>query len=318
MRIALTGASGFIGSAIVRRLLAKGHTLRILTRRSSVPQFNDYSSSVEIVHGDLSGKNDFERFVEGVEVVVNAAGEYANYSKMVTVNLHGPKVLYDCAIRSGVRHWIQLSSVGAYGPMLDGVVTEDFVDSPSGEYELTKSAFDQWLRKRCGTGGMSCTVLRPSIVFGEGMPNQSLYALVRSIKRGQFFFIGPSGANMNYVHVEDVAEAVNACLKSSVSYNKTYILSDCLSLEQFVFAISQGLNVAPPALRIPKRLAVASAFALKWHKRWPLTIQRVHALSNRTQYATELIANDLGWRVRHSLPFYIERFARSVADVSKD
>jgi nucleoside-diphosphate-sugar epimerase len=318
MRIGITGASGFIGLSIVRAALERGYTVRVLTRKSNIPQLADLSDQIKIFNGDFFTHQNFGSFVNGLDAVINAAGEYAHSSRMAAVNLDGPQALYKFAQNAGVRRWIQISSVGAYGRVPGGIITESNVDSPQGEYELTKSAFDQWLLNQRGRGEMSCTILRPSIVFGEGMPNKSLQALIGTIKRGQFFYIGKTGAIVNYIHVADVAAAVLACLHSAVASHKTYILSDCLPLEEFVQSISRGARVAPPGLRIPKSLAIALAFAFQWHHRWPLTTQRVQALSNRTRYVADLIAKDLGWRVRSSLSDSIEKYARLVAGANTD
>ena len=143
-KILLTGASGFIGAAILKNALLNGWSVRILTRHPNVwlPQ-----KGLEIVEGDLVGTQDWRAVLLGVQVVVHAAGEIKSTNIMHLVNVEGPKQLLNAAVKAGVKRWVQLSSAGAYGIVKEGVVTEIWPDNPSGPYEETKANFDNLLKQ---------------------------------------------------------------------------------------------------------------------------------------------------------------------------
>lgn len=93
-------------------------------------------------------------------------------------------------------HWVQLSSVGAYGPVLEKanserIVTEETASAPVGVYECTKTLADELVMSSVENGVFSYSILRPSNVYGSGMPNGSLRQWARLIKAHCFFYVGP-------------------------------------------------------------------------------------------------------------------------------
>lgn len=292
--VAVVGGTGFIGRLIVSQLLEQGFSVRVLTRNLS----NMEGVGAFRFKGDFSDASyDWAAFVEGVGVVINAAAELTDPSKMLVVNHQGPSRLLDASKRAGVSRWIQFSSVGAYGALNQGVVTEHSTECPIGMYETTKTMFDDYLRSSIQGSGMKYTILRPSIVYGVGMRNQSLHQMMRILKMGFFSFIGKPGSSANYVHVDDLVRALILALNSPNAEDETYIVSDYGTIEDMASSIAMGLNVRPPKFRIPLKFARYLAFSFGWVPKWPLSLGRVNALTNRSQYSTKKIENDLGWSV---------------------
>src|SRR5439155_2478471 len=118
----------------------------------------------------------------------------------------------------------------------------------------TKAAGDALVLEAARQGRLASTViLRPSIVFGEGMPNQSIRQMVRVIDRGLFFFIGAPGASANYVHRSNVVDALVLCGTLPAAHNREYNLSDWCTIEDFAGAIADALGKRRPSLRLPER-----------------------------------------------------------------
>jgi nucleoside-diphosphate-sugar epimerase/glycosyltransferase involved in cell wall biosynthesis len=216
---------------------------------------------------------------------------------MEEVNVAGPKKLLEAALAAGVGRWVQLSSVGAYGPLPSGWADELTPENPANPYEKTKTIFDQHLRKMSEGTGLQICILRPSNVYGPDMSNQSLFKMMRVITNRFFVYVGPSGASANYVHVDDVVTALVLCATKREAAGQTYNVSDWTTVENMVRSMSCASSVQPPHHRLPTWLAVLLARTLQWVPRWPLTIGRVHALSSRVRYSTAKIERDLGWRV---------------------
>ena len=132
------------------------------------------------------------------------------------------------------------------------MVTEETPLRPTGVYETSKAESDQLVQQAAEHGAFSCTVLRPSIVFGPGMRNRSLHQMTAMIDHGFFFFIGPKGAAANYIFIDNVIEALVRCGRLAAAKGKVYNLSDHLAIEEFVALIADGLGKSRPKVRVPE------------------------------------------------------------------
>ena len=183
MKIAITGAKGFLGRHLVNRLLENGNLVSILTRDNTN---NLKIKGLEVIIGDISEENSLEKLTENAEIVCNLAAERTNEDKMTSTNYLGTKLLFEQSLKSGVRSFIQLSSVGVYGAVT-GITNEEQKLAPLNEYEISKSLADQWLLENYRKG-INLIILRPSIIFGSDMKNNHLRELVNRIKTNSYFF----------------------------------------------------------------------------------------------------------------------------------
>jgi nucleoside-diphosphate-sugar epimerase len=282
----------------------------VLTRQSCKSLNQD---GIEIFKGDLSTTQDWAQALQGVHVVVNIAAEIYDYSHMQEVNVQGPLRLLEAAIQAGVSRWVQMSSVGAYGTVLEGLVTEDWLDRPKGVYEISKADFDVILKNAANQGNIEVCIVRPSNVYGPNMRNQSIYQLMNIISKGWFAYIGPLGASANYVHVDDVVQALDLCTANPRAANQTYIISAWTTMEDMVNALADGLAVASPKKRLNINVAKLLAIVFQKWARWPLTLSRVKAMSSRSQYSTQKIENELGWKVSVPVSYGMSQLAKSKA-----
>ena len=295
MVIAITGASGFIGSALMRRHLAAGDRVRILTRGlRALP----VGFGAAAFHGDLARPDhkNLKRFVDGVDVLYHCAAEINAAERMQAVNVGGTCALL-AAAQGHVRRWVQLSSVGVYGRPAEDVVAEDTPLAPVGVYEETKAASDELVLESSRCGRLSAVVVRPSIVFGQEMPNQSIAAWVRVIDRGLFFFIGSPGASANYIHVTNVVDALMSCGSAAAANGRVYNVSDWCTVETFVGAIADAIGRPRPTLRLPELPVRAIVRAVGRMTRLPLTEARIDALVTRRRYPTDRIQRELGYGI---------------------
>ena len=247
MLVSITGGSGFIGRLLVQEHLHRGDEVRVLSRQCFPDRGN-----LKYFQGDLQiASYNLERFVEGSDVLYHCAGEIADESVMYSLHVEATTRLANIAA-GNIGRWVQLSSVGAYGLCRSGVVNESILDRPIGVYEVTKVEADHILLGKSASNDFELVILRPSIVFGEMMPNQSLVQMAKIIRKGCFFYIGRPGAIVNYVHVSDVVQALLLCAIHSRAVGNTYILSSSVSLEEMVEAFCKGLNAKMPTLRFPE------------------------------------------------------------------
>ena len=293
MIVAITGGTGFVGSGLVLRHLAMGDIVRLLSRQSKAKM-----GKVEIPvshQGDLTSEDcDLSSFVDGADVLYHCAGEIVSQAQMRLLHVLGTQKLIQAA-NGRIGKWVQLSSVGAYGPQHDVTVTELTPPNPVGVYEKTKLDSDNLVARAIQDNAFPGTILRPSNVFGVSMNNQSIYHMIAMIKKGLFFFIGKPGASANYIYVDNIVEGLIRCGEKSEGKGETYNLSDYCTIETFVSIISANLGKPPPRLRLP---GPAVGFASKIFEKipgFPLTSSRVAALSNRAVYPINKIEQELGY-----------------------
>jgi len=307
MNIFMTGASGFIGSCFLQYGPTRGYQIRGLTRNSNHMAFLD---GIEWFQGDLIDELDWQSALLNIDVVVHAAAEICDENLMQKVNVDASHRLLKAAIAAGVRRWVQLSSVGAYGLVHDGLVTEDWSESPIGSYEVSKTDFDKMLQQAAQSSSMEVCILRPSNVYGSGMRNQSIVHMLNAIRKNLFAFIGPKGASANYVHVQDVVQALDLCISHPKAANQVYIVSAWASMEEMVGSLSEGAALNVPSRRTPLSVATLIAKMMQWWPRWPLTLSRVQAMSLRNRYSTEKIEKELGWKLTVPVKEGMRDFAR--------
>jgi nucleoside-diphosphate-sugar epimerase len=307
LNVGVTGGTGFVGRSLVEQLAARGDRVRILTRR------DDGSDStlpgIERVRGDLvDPPSELAAFVDGLDVLYHCAGETRDEARMRPTNVDGTRNLLSAAT-GRIGHWVQLSSVGAYGPRPSELVSEEEPPRPEGEYEVTKTEADLLVSTRAPASGFSFSILRPCKILGVGMRDRSLYSMFALAKRGVFFYIGEPGAILNYVHVSDVTRALLATGTHPNAKGRTYNLARQIPVEAFAIAIARTLGVRPPRLRLPEKPVRALASLTSWIPRNPLTMGRVDGLTSQVIYSSERIVRDLEFRFEVTIEQGLEELA---------
>jgi len=280
------------------------------------------STNVECVECDLlDPAAPLESVLGGCDVIFNCAGDLHNERLMeplhVGATLRMLRSFKRLALESGrPLHWVQLSSVGAYGPAVgkpaaERCVTETTSPAPVGTYEITKARADELVVREAENGALTYSILRPSNVFGRGMPNDSIRQWARFIKRRLFVYVGAPGAIATYVHADDVVSALMLCGFDHRARGHVFNLSADCHQEDLVLAMARALDVPPPRLRVPEALMRALASILSKFGHFPISTSRIDALVARTRYPTAKLESVLGYRPGHDVP-------QSIAEVILD
>ena len=187
MKIVITGASGFIGQLLKKKHLDLGDQVHILSRKERSEL--EYDPNLFYHKGDLLDFRTLDTFLIDTDVLYHCAAEIRDESKMQAVNIEGTENLLK-ASSGKIKHWVQLSSVGVYGPVYSGYVSEDYSYNPINQYEKTKLQSDLLVINSAKQNRFTYTLIRPSNVFGSEMRNASLFQLIKMINSG-YYFLSP-------------------------------------------------------------------------------------------------------------------------------
>jgi 2-alkyl-3-oxoalkanoate reductase len=203
--VAVTGATGFIGPHIVRRLSRDGWQVRILTRRPTTSSIDPslIEPSIERVHGSLDDIESLQRLLRGADAVVHVAGLIRARTRdaFFEANAEGVRRLVALAEgRPSPPRFVLISSLAAREPTLS-------------DYAASKRAGEAALI--AAGDGLPWTILRPPAVYGPG--DRATLFFFRCVRHGMGPVLGTAGARLSLLHVEDLAGAVGAVLASDQS-----------------------------------------------------------------------------------------------------
>jgi nucleoside-diphosphate-sugar epimerase len=246
-RLFLTGGSGFLGSSLVSGIQEVGFDVLCVSRESRGTSGNN-----TWVRGDITKPEYLRQFLEGCEVVVNAAAKTGDPKPgesdvdYYRVNCEAAALLAKMACEMGVKTFIQISSTGVFG-FGSGEFREESPCNPGTPYERSKLAGENAVLSEASRSMMT-VVVRPSNVFGEGHPWNKLLKWMQSVKNGRVLLINPRGKHwVNYVYTGDVAQAVVqiALMKEHRQHGNVlpvYIINTPSTTEEFFEATSLALG----------------------------------------------------------------------------
>jgi nucleoside-diphosphate-sugar epimerase len=323
MRACVTGGTGFIGGALVDRLLREGVSVRVLARPS--PRADALAKrGAEITQGDLSSAQALDEAVRGAEVVFHSAAmvEGAGSQKeFEEANLGGTQQVFEACIRQGVPHVVYLSSIAVYGlakkgERIDELTPVDGSPEKRDFYAQSKIKADEYATAIGLKTPLAVTILRPGVVYG---PGRRLPVALLGFQDGKTSVVfGSRQLRFPISYIENLIDAIMLAAKTVGGLRKYIVIDDDnLTLGQYHAMRAQidGTRVR----FLPGWLVLAGPTVLNGLTRivpvgretaaiWQRQVQR--ALQNRW-YDTSLIRRELGWTPRVSLREAIEKTAKS-------
>jgi nucleoside-diphosphate-sugar epimerase len=252
MRVALTGATGFIGRYLAAHLADEGHHLRCWYRPTSDRTgFERLAGSLEWVEGDLGDAASIEALVAGCEAVVHAAlhhpgggfrGGEGDLVDFVQKNVVGTIRLIEAARRAGVGRFIFISTCAVHEKILDDrPLDETHPLWPTSHYGAHKAAIEKFVHSYGFGQAYPICALRPTGVYGAAWPIQhsKWFDLVQAVARGEDVACRRGGKE---VHAADVARAVGVLLKAEGIAGEAYNCYDLYVSEYDVAQIAQKLS----------------------------------------------------------------------------
>jgi len=261
----VTGATGFIGSHVVRQLLQRGDRVRILARNSS-RKSNIEALGCEIVIGDLKDPNSLLRCVQGCRFCYHVAADYRLWAKnpqeIYDNNVGGTRYLLSACCEAGVEKVVYTSSVGAIGIRKDGLpANEDTpvkLDDMIGHYKRSKFMAEQ-VALEFAASGLPVTIVNPTTPIGTGdiKPTPTGKIILETIKGHMPAYVE---TGLNLVGVEDVARG-HLLGETKGRIGERYILGgENWSLEEILEAVAEICGRRTPRVRIPWIFALVAGY----------------------------------------------------------
>ncbi len=261
----VTGATGFVGSHVVRRLLSRGDRVRILARNSS-RKSNIEGLGCEVVIGDLKNMMSLVRCVQGCSRVYHVAADYRLWARrpeeIYESNVAGTRNLLSACCEAGVQKVVYTSTAGTIGPPLgDRPADEDSpvrLDDMTGHYLRSKFMAEQVARE-FASAGLPLVIVNPTMPVGAGdIKPTPMGRVILDFIRGRM----PAyvEANLNIVCVDDVARG-HLLAEEKGRPGERYILGgETWSLEEILDTLARISGRFTPRVRIPRFVALGAAY----------------------------------------------------------
>ena len=326
MKILLTGASGFVGSAILRELLQEGHEVRALVRAES-DLGNLAGLEVEKVLGDLTAPQTLAGALQGCEALFHTAASYRLWvprpQQMYATNVEGTRNLLQAAARAGVSRIVYTSSVATLGITPDGTPADETtpvgLEDMVGHYKRSKFLAEEEVRRMAREQDLPVVIVNPATVVG---PRDR-----RLTPTGRMILQAASGrmpayvdTGLNVIHVDDVAHGHLLAFRHG-RIGERYILGgENLTLQQILFLLAEMTNHRPPRLRLHPGVVLPVAYLAEGWARLrngdePLvTVDGVKLARKRMFFSADKARQELGLTprpAREALKDAVEWFRRN-------
>ncbi|HDZ87988.1 MAG TPA: NAD(P)-dependent oxidoreductase [Nitrospirae bacterium] len=302
--MAIIGGSGFIGTKLAVRLLDAGHSIRIIDKAESrvYPEL--------WIKGDVRDSDALRVAMEGCQVVYNLAAEHRDdvrpRSLYSDVNVRGAENVCQAARELGLKKIIFTSSVAVYG-FTEKETDESGEPRPFNDYGRTKleaeKAYRGWQEK---SGDSSLTIIRPTVVFGEGNRG-NVYNLLNQIASGKFLMVGNGRNHKSMAYVENVVSFLEFALRFGPGCHLfNYIDKPDLDMNSLISLVSDKIgNGRKKLFRLPYRVGYAGglvfdAVSRLTGKKFPISSIRIKKFCSDTLFSSSGIS-ETGFTPPYSL-----------------
>lgn len=306
-KVLVTGATGFIGSHLVEKLLAEGYKVRGMTRSLQKAQHLE-SIGVEPVIADIRDYEAVRRAVRGVDIVFHLAAimsDWGFWRDFYQVNVLGTENVLRSACEEGVQRVIYTSSIAATGlEDYPGLKDETFPLTESRHPYCRSKAEAEKIARRFMERGLPLVIIRPVYVYGPGERNVGVYTVARLLKAG-FRLLPGNGSNYHHrVYVKDLVEGLLLAATSDRAIGKVYIMGGPLTTaKEFWGTLARIMGTSiiwvPVAIGQVLALPFEVTYRLLRIRKPPLiSFFRIRVLSNNQAWDFSRARQELGYNPR--------------------
>ena len=309
MTTLVTGATGFVGSAVARVLLARGHRLRLLARPGG-DRRNIAGLDAELAEGDLTDPASLDRAAAGCRYVVHVAADYRIWvrdpNEMLRANVDGAVAMVRAAARAGAERIVHCSSVAALGQIGDGTPANE--DTPArdsdfiGTYKQSKYRAEQAVLALARAENLPVVVVNPAAPVGpRDIKPTPTGKMIRDAAAGRMPAYIDTG--LNIVHVDDVAEGHALALERGRLHERYVLGGENMLLRDVLAMVAEVAGRSPPRIRLPEGAIWPVAWAMETYANLtgiPPLVTRDHLKMARKKmfYSSDKAKRELGYSPR--------------------
>lgn len=305
----ITGASGLVGSAVARKLVAAGFRVRALVRSTS-PRAHLDELDLEYAVGDIRDADSVRRAMTGARFVFHVAADYRLWApdprEIFAANVDGTRVVMQEALNAGVERIVYTSSVATLKLPGDGTVADESirltVEAGIGAYKRSKIAAERVVEAMVAEKRLPAVIVNPSTPIGprDVKPTPTGRIIVEAARGRMPGFLD---TGLNLVHVDDVAEGHLAALERGAIGERYILGGENVLLADMLADISRMCGRAPPRLKLPRAAVIPVAFfaeaTARLTGREPFTTRDgIRMAAYRMFFTAAKAERDLGFRAR--------------------
>lgn len=307
-RVVVTGASGFVGSAVARAAVARGYDVRAVLRPTS-PRANVADIGCEIVEGDMRDRSSMARAMEGARFLFHVAADYRlwarNPNEIVRNNLEGTRTTMLAALGAGVEKIVYTSSVATLKP-IEGASADETSRHDErtviGSYKLSKVVAERLVEKMIAEDRLPATIVSPSTPIGprDIRPTPTGRIIVEAATGKMPAFVD---TGLNLVHVDDVAEGHLLALERGAIGERYILGGEDVTLQDMLGVIAEFAHRRPPRIKLPRGplypLAYAAEAVARMTNREPfITADALNMSKYRMFFSSQKAKKELGYCAR--------------------
>lgn len=309
MTTLITGATGFVGSAVLRRLVAAGHEARVLARPGG-DRRNLEGIDCEVAEGDLTDPVSLRQAAAGCDTLLHVAADYRLWvpdpAAINRVNVEGSVSLFRAAAEAGATRMVYTSSVATLGLLKDGGSANE--DTPStladmvGAYKRSKFLAEEAVRRLIVEQCLPIVIVNPSAPIGprDIKPTPTGKLIVDSAAGRMPAYVD---TGLNVAHVDDVAQGHLLALEKGVAGERYILGGENMTLRDILGVVCSHVGRRPPRVKLPHDLLLplaygAEAVARVLGKEPPFTVDGIRMAKKRMFFTCEKAKKALGYSPR--------------------
>ena len=251
MRVLVTGATGFVGGAVARRLARDGHDVRALARESSEVHPLE-AAGIDVVRGDVRDVEAVKLAARGCSHLIHlAAAKSGSSSRLHEVNVRGTANVIEAARESGIQRIVFGSTLGVHGFVTRPPLDEHSAVRPNTPYRLSKWRAEEVVRAAHARTGVPAVIARISTVVGRGA--MGWLPMARGIAAGRMRLIGDGANSIDLVPLDDLVDGLLRCAIVPSIEGRHYVLGagTASTVAGFAASIAEALGVPAPRAGLP-------------------------------------------------------------------
>ena len=307
--IAVTGATGFLGSHLCDRLINEGFKVSILARDPDKARKFEGRVARTVI-GDIADKKVIAELVADADIVIHLVSNFRTASgppeSYHHINVDGTATVLEASEKAGVKRFIHCSTIGVHGSVKSTPANEESPFNPGDLYQKTKVESENMVRASIGKSAMEIVIIRPCSIYGPG--DMRMLKMFKMLSKRLFLIVGPCRENFHAVYIDDLIDGFLLAMEKPEAAGETFIIGgeSYLPLKEYINVAAEAVGAPPPWLKFPywffySAAVVCEAICVPLHIEPPLHRRRVRFYKNNRAFSIQKAKNVLGYEPRVDL-----------------